>query len=691
MSADVSSAGDTGTIGADGGTAFGAATTTAAAGHVEAAAGHPPLLLPESPPRFGPISRRLVGRLLAVLALVELVGLVLVIFADGHAARAAGLSLALPGGGLLYDACPVLFLAVAAATVVALVLWWGASAHFAIPLVWVLGVVAAVLLADGPRLWTDHGTQWTWAIPVVYGLIVALLATAVWRTERRYRRKRAMIPELNEYLRSAQLPAPISALREPDAMDAELLRWCLDFAGQPDDGLVGLDWGEQFHGGTQTRYQLNSLSWSMSLFAANYVPNAPGQIDRALRRVILKHTDLRVWRYWRTLNLVGNFDPNPDPIRRDNIMFSAFLGDVLNTYEAATGSTCFDEPGSLTFVWQDGRTFAYDHHSIVDAVRANFDASRLGFFPCEPGWSFTVCNVMGAQALRGHDTGHGTNQWDEVRGRWQQTLDEEYHTPDGSYAHIRSNHVGLSWDTGEVPGGHYFANGTHRFADILPDHARRAKALDLRLAGPKMAALSAMVDDGRLNLDLPAEPERNHARHSTLLPWNRLLGGARLTGDEQLAEAVIRSSAEKCATGKRFPERPLDVGGAALGSHMLLRWSSPLDLAALNMRGYVAPTGPVLADAPWDEVLVLLARSDDGRSLRLVLQPLDDDETVPVRLTFAGLLLGVPYVLHSDDTPVLAGDEPPSWSASADGDGRATFDAEISGRTELVLDVRRAP
>ena len=224
-----------------------------------------------------------------------------------------------------------------------------------------------------------------------------------------------------------------------------------------------------------------------------------------------------------------------------------------------------------------------------------------------------------------------------------------------------------------MPGGHYFANGTHRFADILPDHARRAKALDLRLAGPKMAALSAMVDDGRLNLDLPAEPERNHARHSTLLPWNRLLGGARLTGDEQLAEAVIRSSAEKCATGKRFPERPLDVGGAALGSHMLLRWSSPLDLAALNMRGYVAPTGPVLADAPWDEVLVLLARSDDGRSLRLVLQPLDDDETVPVRLTFAGLLLGVPYVLHSDDTPVLAGDEPPSWSASADGDGRATF------------------
>ena len=138
---------------------------------------------------------------------------------------------------------------------------------------------------------------------------------------------------------------------------------------------------------------------------------------------MLKHTDLRVWRYWHTLNVVGNFDGDPDPIRRDNIMFSAFFGDVLNTYEAATGSTCFDEPGSLTFVWKDGRTFEYDHHTIIEAVRRNFDRSKLGFFPCEPGWSFTVCNVMGAQALRGHDTNHGTDQWDSVRERWQREHD----------------------------------------------------------------------------------------------------------------------------------------------------------------------------------------------------------------------------------------------------------------------------
>ena len=101
-------------------------------------------------------------------------------------------------------------------------------------------------------------------------------------------------------------------------------------------------------------------------------------------------------------------------------MFSAFLGDVRqHATRRRPARTAFDEPGSLTFVWKDGRTFEYDHHSIVAAVQANFERSRLGFFPCEPGWSFTVCNMMGAQALYGHDTAHGTDAWEQVRDRWR--------------------------------------------------------------------------------------------------------------------------------------------------------------------------------------------------------------------------------------------------------------------------------
>ena len=144
-----------------------------------------------------------------------------------------------------------------------------------------------------------------------------------------------------------------------------------------------------------------------------------------MANLIDKSTDLRVWGYWRTINLIGNFDANPDPIVRDNIMLSAYLAEQINAYEAATGSTRFDEPGSLTFVWKDGRTFAYDHHRIVEAVARNFAANELGFFPCEPGWVFTACNTQGAQALKGHDTLHGTDFWARTeaqlapRRRWR--------------------------------------------------------------------------------------------------------------------------------------------------------------------------------------------------------------------------------------------------------------------------------
>ncbi len=658
-----------------------------------------PLLDPH-PRRLGPVSRRLLARLVVALALVQAVAAVLTFAVATDRARAVGLGLTLPGGGFLFLGRPFAFVVTAALVVVALVLWWGVSAHFAIPLVWLGSAAVAGLTVNAPRLVFDRGTTWPWAIAVVYALALALVAVAVGKFERRFRAKRAKVAELNEYLSSVRLPNHVPAPRQPDEMDAELLRWCYGLAFQPDDGLKGLDWGEQFHGGTQLRYQLNNFCWALSLYAANYVPNAPGQVEQALTKLVLKHTDLRVWRYWHTLNLLGNLDSNPDPIVRDNIMFSAFLGDVLNIYEAATGSTRFDQPGSLTFVWKDGRTFPYDHHSIAAAVEANYDHSRLGFYPCEPGWSFTVCNIMGAQSMYGHDTLHGTDMWARHRDRWRTTLEQEYLTPDGSYAHIRSNHVGLSWDTGEVPGGHYNAHGTGRFADILPAHARRATALDLRGAGPAMARLSSMVVDGALPLEMPRELERHRTRSSPLPGWNKVIGGARLVGDEHLAEAAIAGAARQCGTGQRWPARPLVAGSSALGTHLIIRWSTPLALSDLNVRGYVPPAGPVLSATEGDDVLVVLARSVDGASLELALQPWGDTGLESVTLRFTALATGGRYVLSGDDgtvTEVIAG-EAGSGSATVSlaAGGLARFrlapagDVE-GGRVAPAGDVERRP
>jgi hypothetical protein len=626
-------------------------------------------LLQTEPKRRGPVSRRLVVRFVSALAVVEVAGLLLALVSGAGRARAAGLSMMVPGGGLLYEARPIAFVVAVAVMVLAVVLWWGASASWGVPLWWAVTVVASIVLFNGPRPFGERGTTWGWAVPVIIVAALGLIGSAVVRFERTFRRKRAAVTELNEYLASATLPAPVTTFAEPNALDVELLRWVYSMALQPLDDFDGFDWGEQYHGPTCVRYQLNFLGWALAVFAANYVPNAPATAERAMANLIVKHTDLRVWHYWRTMNLIGNFDRNPDPIVRDNIMLSAYIVDQINLYEAATGSTRFDEPGSLTFVWKDGRTFPYDHRSIAECVARNFQSSALGLFPCEPGWVFTFCNVMGAQALKGHDTMHGTELWPGVEPHWRAGVVGEMLTPDGHFPHIRSKLIGLSFDTGEVPGGEYYAAGTNRLADVAPDLARRGALLNMRGVPERIGALRSKIVDGELDHAVAPQPERSTRYRSAVREWTVLMGTARAVGEHEVADAARARMERLCATGKRWPERPLVGGAQTVGVHMLARWAAPLNTSRLALRGYEPPRGPVLAE-PSPEVLVVVARSTDGASLDLVLHV---DSPVATVLHFTQLTSGARYRLG--EATFLAGD-----------DGRGSVDLRLSATARLRLE-----
>lgn len=601
--------------------------------------------LDEQPRRAGPVTRRLLLRTAMIVALVEVIGVTLLIF-GGRTLSILGASALVPGGGLLYTARPVLFAITVAAVVLAIVLWWAISASWGIPAVWITSGLVALALADAPNLFADRGTVWPWAIAINALLAAACIAAVVGSFERRYRQKRSAVPELNEYLASAVVPERSTPLREPDDADAEMLRWCHELALQPLDGFEGFEWGEQFHGGTCVRYQLNYLGWALSQYAVNYVPNAPVTIERVLRNLVLKQTDLRVWGYWRTLNTIGNWNRNPDPLVHDNIMFSGFTGDQINMYVAATGSTRFDEPGSLTFVWKDGTEYAYDHHSWMEAVKRNFESSEMGFFPCEPGWAFAACNTIGAQALLGYEVLHGKPLWSDYEPRWRETLLQEYLMPDGNYANIRCTRTGLSWDTGETDGGEYFTTGTNQFRDVAPDLAERGLALATRGLPEKLDQLSALIDeDGELQLERPLEWERNRAHKTALHSWTKLIAGSRMVGNERLASAAQRAADRQCQTEHRWPERPVAAGVQTLATHLIVRWSTPLNTGDLNLRGYVAPTGPILANDLWPQALVTKARSIDNTSLDLTLYRHEIENDQAVRLDFDQLIPGGSYLL----------------------------------------------
>lgn len=631
----------------------------------------PPLLLPENPPRRGPVTRRLLlTRASLALAANVAVGTALVFGLDDPRAQAAGLSLIVPGGGLLYTGFPVLFLACLVLFGLGLVLWWGVSAVLAPVAAVAAGVLGAVLTAPEAT-----GAASAWSVPVVYGLFAAVVGTGIVRDERTHRAKAASIPAINEYLRSAQDPKPSRTLREPDDLDAQALKFFLEMGLQPLEQFDGFDYGEQYHGGTCLRYQLTALGSALAVGNANLLPNYPSLIGKAQENLVAKQTDIRVWRYWRTENILGRLNANPDPIVRDNIMFSGFLASHIGEFEAATGSTRFDEPGSLTFTWRDGRQFVYDHHSLVEAVARNFETSELGIFPCEPGWVFSICNAMAAQGVRSHETSHGAGVWSRVEPVWRRGIFGEMMTADGAIRHIRSSSFGFSFNDGDGT-GEYYRSGNHNFEDTAPDMSRRGALLQLRGVAEKISALEHLVDGGELKLTFKPKPERGTRFQSSLTEWLGVVAGAMAVGNDTVAAAALRRLQRDCATGHEFPERPMTGGVMMTAALMSIVWGAPLTASDLAVRGYVPPTGPTIDHAPWPAVLVTKARCDDGETLHLVVEPYQCEPGEPVELTFT--------VPHAGRTYRLTG-EGADVELLPDAEGRCKATIALRTRTAMAL------
>jgi hypothetical protein len=556
------------------------------------------LLLHGNPAQHGPVTRGLLIRSAMLLLGIFALGVALVFTSEDPVWRAAGLSMIFPGGGFLYAAWPSLLVASMVAMAFAFLLWWALSAFVFVPLVWLISVVGSALVADGGRLWSQPGTTWEWAIPIVIASSVALLATTLIRSLLMHRRKLASIPEANEYLQTAEVPHALSAPFEPNEMDRELLGWMYELALQPMDQFEGYDWGEQYHGGTCLRYQLAFLGESLAVYAANQLPNHQQVVEPALAAFIQRMTDQRVWKYWRLENFLARGSLDPDPIANDNVMLTGFYQSQIGLYEAATGSRRFDEPGCLKFVWKDGRVFAYDHRSLSEAIVDNLERSNLGLYSCEPTWVFTFCNTQAAQGLVGYDRNHGTDYWGRVSARFREGLEREMMTADGAFRHIRTNVFGFSFNDGDGT-GEYYTSGSHGFEDIAPDLSHRGKILSLRGVAEQMSALESKIDAQGF-LDLSIAPARERATYipSALGGWFGIIAAAQAVGNDTVFAAACRSMERDCGTGERFPNRPLQAGVQSIAMMLFPRWGRPLSLGQLNLRGYVAPQGPILAHAP---------------------------------------------------------------------------------------------
>ena len=214
-------------------------------------------------------------------------------------------------------------------------LWFGTGNHIAPPLIW---AGAAAMAAKRAARKSEH---WR-GTPYVRGAGLAALAYEQLRERRkRFKTQQSQAKAANELLRNATPP-----LRGADRPARPRL-------GEMDDDALALhaavrrhrvqavdnwdDWDviEQFQPAA-LRYQIDHMIYTIALQKYTRTPAFRGYQDEAMRRLVEKYQQKKVWSYWAYENLWGNLEWNPDPARKQNIMLTGFFALSLGAFQTVT-------------------------------------------------------------------------------------------------------------------------------------------------------------------------------------------------------------------------------------------------------------------------------------------------------------------------------------------------------------------
>lgn len=613
------------------------------------------------PRRTGPVARRRLLRSLGLLGVLWLSGLVPVLAGAPSWLTTFGLGLAMPGGGLLYTSHWVTFAAGVVLFVMSVFVWWSAGPVLLPPLVW-LGLAVTPLV--------HHDEVWPSGAWVVLATPPALLAAAVLLQEFRYRgqvrRGQELAPRLaRQTFVEADAPE-VPPVAESTEEDLAALRYALDLALQPLDRVDGFTKIDQFREAA-LRYQLNSLGYALSTAQFTRTPAFTGYLAEAQRNAIHKVLDKRVWRYWALENLWGNLRWNPDPADRENIMLTGFFGVQVGMY-AALNDDRFSTPGALTFRWNDRRVYPNSLTTLAESVHRNMLAADWTLYPCEPNWTYTVCNTFGLNTLLLHDRLHGTRLADDITDKLRHSYDTEFLRPDGRIIGVRCERLGLSWNFWASPA----VQLTTAFwlHPGLPELARRTwwivRDQEIRERGDRVgftASAGTRLDPGNYRLG-------NDGYGQMVI---RLAAGE-LGDDDTAARALagLEASGEPVTANgvRRYSALSTLANLYALQS----RFNRTNGLRDLVTRGVPDAwrTGPVLADAAYPEVLVARAVTD-GHALDLTLRPGNGPCRTTLRVE--RLAPGRSYAVRGGLTDTV----------TASATGTATVDVDLGGRHDVHI------
>ncbi len=615
----------------------------------------------EIPPHdkpVGPMTRARQRRLAAIYATAHAAGVASVLTKAGPAREAWATGVMFPGAGFLYTRDPAHFAVSAAAFALAVVLWFGTGNHIAPPLVWVGGAALAARRASA------KSKHWRAAPYVVSALAAAVAYEQLRERRKRFRAQIQRAEAANEILRAATPPLRGSDRPEVHAGDEmgddalALTRRFVDTAFKELDDWSDWDVIEQFQPAA-LRYQIDHLIYTMGLQKYTRTPAFRGYHDEAMRRLVEKYQQKKVWSYWAYENLWGNFEWNPDPARKQNIMLTGFFALSLGAYQTVTGDLRHSRPGAIEFVWNEKRRYPYTYDSLCASLTSDYLKSPWGLVVCEPNWIYSICNMRGAEGLMIHDRIHGTHYWEQIKDGYFRGMEQEFVRPDGMLNFYRSARTGIG------------QNGTSFSTDLRP------VAPHLADRGWTLTRAAFREEDGRLITPLATRDKLldtgNYSFHP-LKSYTYIIDEAREAGDEEAADAAyeeVQSRISKSVDSRGW----LVIDGASLSSHIALsralvgRKAGWLDMIQRGMPD-AWRDGPQLESVPYPQAMVSRAVTD-GDALDVVLRSTNGGGRISVEIS--QLRPGAAYAVTGG-----VGD-----GVVADEQGRASLDVDLDGRREL--------
>jgi hypothetical protein len=637
-----------------------------------------PLLEPGKPP-VGPVTRALFRRFMAFAGAVFAAAVAVAWLVPQGWLRTFALGVLLPGGGFLGHLTGgagditthlLLFLLAVGLFVLSLLLWVASGNFFGVPAIW--------LATAGWAAAMDSGQHAVWPgarILVPAATLAAAAAIALW-VKRLHAAAAARRPQVNAALAAARPKTAVTALgagqlpvvgeMTQDSLARQ--RFLLDRALQPVESFDGFDHIDQFREAA-TRYQLSLSSYALSAQAYAHTPAFRGYLTQAQHRLATKMQDHRVWGYWRTENLWGRLHLNPDPVAKNcDIMWTGYYAAMLGMLAETAGDHSFEQPGSIRLRHPRGKTFVYDFPALCDNLLSNFTASRLTLFPCEPGWSYPICNDFGAIGLITHDRIYGTGYWARIEERLRRSLEDEFTLADGQLVSIRHGFTGISVSllNSTMPGclAAVYLNA------VFPDLARRSYQIVrdkyLKIAGGDISiALSGwdLIDFGNY-------------RPSRLSSYAMIAAAAREHGDDEVADLILAK------IGAAYPMQTVNGVGhypaTSVGAHSVIHHAYTGRANVLHdvvRVGLPEPwrDGPLLATAAYPDVLVAKAVSD-GADLDLVLYP-GRPEGLRSSVGLSQLRPNHRYIVTGAVNREFV----------TDGDGTADVEIDLPGRTRVQV------